>query len=234
MADLNQTSNPKKIPWYRTTWGILSILVTIFVISFILAFAFYINRRVNQIATENQAKSAQAELEQNKTLINGLNPYYLGTTTPKITIVEFGDFACPYCYDSFTAVRDLAALYPDKVKIVWRDFLGHEDSLGLALAARCAGEQGKFWEMHDGLFLHQGDLSEENIVALATKNNLDITQFNDCLSQKKYASSVAKDQLDASRLGVTGTPTWFVNNGYRIEGALGLDNLKTIVEKLDK
>ncbi|HNX11006.1 MAG TPA: DsbA family protein [bacterium] len=220
--------------WYKSWWGIFLILTAILVVSFVLAFAFYIKSLANKMNSERASQLLSAQQAANQRLLDGLNPYYLGTSTPQITIVEFGDFACSRCRESFTAIHDLAALHPDTVKIIWRDFLGHDDSFGLALAARCAGEQGKFWEMHDGLFLHQGTLNEERILDLAKQFELNTTQFSQCIKDNKYARQIAKDKSDGELLKVVGTPTWFVNNSYRIETPLSLENLQKIIEELNK
>jgi len=95
------------------------------------------------------------------------NDYFLGTSTPRLTIVEFSDFACPYCRNSYTTVREIGFKYKNSVKIIFKDFPLHADSLDLAMAGRCAGEQGLFWPLHDKLFSLQGRFATSSLPDLA-------------------------------------------------------------------
>lgn len=226
--------NRTKHHWYQTWWGIFTIIVIVAVLSFLIAAAFYVKNLAEKINQEKTNQSTQEQAAINRELTEGLNPYYLGTSTPKVTIVEFADFSCPYCRQSANAIREIAALYPDTVKIIWRDYLGHDDSLDLALIARCAGEQNKFWEMHDGLFDNQGATTAAVITEIAEQNDLDMKKFSQCITDRKYINLIAKDESDATRLGVKGTPTWFINGSYQLEGSLSLENLQQIIQELTK
>ena len=146
-----------------------------------------------------------------------------------MTIVEFSDFACPYCKDNFPVVRELGLKYKDDIKIIYRDYLGHNESLDLALAARCAGEQGKFWYMHDKLFSNQEQATLANLPVMAQQLGLDVKSFNSCLSSKKHLSRVREDLDAAEKIGITKTPSWMIN-GYLIEGAIDRDSFINIIE----
>jgi protein-disulfide isomerase len=122
--------------------------------------------------------------------------------------------------------------YSDKVKHIYRDFpaLG-ENSVNLALAARCAGEQGLFWPMHDKLFQNQGVSTPKELLELANQIGADTVKYELCYSQKKYLNLIQKDFLDGETLGVNGTPTWFIN-GQKIEGDIPLNIFTQIIEEL--
>lgn len=167
----------------------------------------------------------------NQALIEGKNNYSFGATEPRVTIVEFSDFACPFCLASFPALREVSVKYQNQVKVIFRDWPGHDYSLSLALAAYCAGEQGKFWEMHDKLFQNQSETfgSDKNQLAmLAQQLGIYNTQFQTCFDSQKYLPQIRANFVDSQTLGVTGTPTWFIN-GHKIEGQLSAGELEQLL-----
>ncbi len=157
-----------------------------------------------------------------------------GTAKPKITIVEFGDFTCHFCHEDFPIVRAMMVKYPDIVKFIWRDRVPTQRSLVLAMTAQCAGAQGKFWPMHDKLFLNQSDTLGTNaaeIIGLAEQLNLDLDTFRLCLKNQAYLSKITKSMKTSLDLGVNGTPTFFIN-GQKYEGVLSADNFEAIINEL--
>jgi protein-disulfide isomerase len=146
-------------------------------------------------------------------------------------IVEFSDFACPYCKASHEAVREMGLKYKNDIKIIYRDFLGHNNSLDLALAGRCAGEQNKFWAMHDKLFLNQDDISLSSLPILAQQIGVSTSTFNNCLKSQKYLAHIQADMAAAEKMKVTATPTWIIN-GYLVKGTLDRDGLDSIIKEI--
>lgn len=145
----------------------------------------------------------------------------LGDEQSAITIVEFGDFECPFTLQEFPIIRSLMARYP-QVRFIYRDFPIselHKNALPAALAARCAQAQKKYWEYHDKLFLNQADLSTAALQRYALEAGLDTAAFNNCLSNETYKKEVARDLQDGAALGVRGTPTFFIN-GSKVEGVV--------------
>ncbi len=141
----------------------------------------------------------------------------LGNKDAPITIVEFSDFECPFCGKHFlTSHPQIVENYVNtgKVKIVYRDFPldFHKNAQKAAEAAECADEQGKFWEMHDKLFLNQDSLSMENFKQWAKDIELDAAQFNACIDSEKYVEEIQNDVKDGTKYGISGTPTFFINN----------------------
>jgi len=144
----------------------------------------------------------------------------LGPKDAPIVIAEFGDFQCPYCGRSEETIKEIRKEYGDKVRLVYLDFplSFHEYAFPAALAARCAGEQHKFWDYHDALFQNQTKLTTPDLKNIAAGLKLDTKQFDACLDSQKYADEVRADQEQGSALGVDGTPGFFVN-GRAITGA---------------
>jgi protein-disulfide isomerase len=151
---------------------------------------------------------------------------YKGSENARVVLVEFSDFACPYCAKlEKEVIPKILERYGDKIKLVYRDYPVHDNiSIVTASASNCAGEQGKYWEYHDLLFERQsewikGDVNKNSsfLYDYAEEIGLNVEEFRACLLSEKYAEEVKKDYLDGIKAGVTGTPTIFVN-GIKIEG----------------
>jgi protein-disulfide isomerase len=223
--------HPAPTKWYKKWWGVLVLLILFFVAVVVVACTMYIVKVVQEVRTEGASINTAQKIAADKKLIEGENNYWLGTSTPRITIVEFSDFACPYCQDNFSVVRELGFKYQNEIKIIYRDYIGHNESMDLALAARCAGEQGKFWPMHDKLFTNQDQAGLTNLPIFAQQLGLDVKAFNSCLSNKKYLSDVRVDMDAADKIGITKTPSWMIN-GYLLEGAIGREDFIKIIDSI--
>lgn len=143
-----------------------------------------------------------------------------GPDSAKVTVVEFSDFQCPACKSAHFQLTNLFDKYGDKIKFVYRDFplMGkHPDALPAAVAATCAGEQGKYWEMHDQLFRAKS-LKENDFKGFAKQLALDGAKFEACIKKPEHATEVMKDLEDGQKYGVNSTPTFYVN-GYLVVGA---------------
>ncbi len=166
----------------------------------------------------------------------------LGDPKAPITVVEFGDYQCPFCGKFFSQTEpQLREDYvkTGKAKFVYRDFafLGPESQMA-ALASQCAAEQGKFWEYHDKLFEteiadgreNNGNLSSIFLKSLAGRLGLNQQQFDKCLDSQKYLAEIEKDYEDGRINGVGGTPTTFVN-GQSVSGAQPYSVFKAAIDK---
>lgn len=154
-----------------------------------------------------------------------------GPEEAPVTLVEYGDYECPYCGQAEQVVRELLAAFGTELRYVFRHLPleeVHEHAQLAAEAAEAAGAQGRFWEMHDLLFSHQEALEPDDLVAYARGLELDVDKFAEKLSKRKYAPRVAQDVDSADRSGVTGTPTFFAN-GRRHHGAFDLRSLTATV-----
>jgi Na+/H+ antiporter NhaA len=154
-----------------------------------------------------------------------------GPSESPVTIVEYGDFECPYCGQAEPAVRELLAGHGE-VRYVWRHLPlsdVHPQAQLAAEAAEAAAEQGRFWEMHDLLLTHQDALRIPDLVRYATQLGLDVDRFREYLRKHKGNSRVAEDVDSADLSGVSGTPTFFIN-GRRHYGAYDIETLTAAVK----
>lgn len=157
-----------------------------------------------------------------------------GDPDAPVTIVEWSDFECPFCTMFYTqTLGQIQTEYIDtgKVKFVYRDFplSFHANAQKSAEAAECAGEQGKYFEMHDKLFEEGVGGGVSSFKQFAADIELDTTEFNDCLDSGEMAGEVAKDMQDGSEAGIRGTPG-FIINGQLVSGAQPFENFKQIIE----
>ena len=157
---------------------------------------------------------------------------FKGPAKAPVTIVEFTDFHCPFCKKSLAPLAQLEAQYGDRVKLVFRDFpidQLHPAARKAHEAARCANDQGKFWAYHDKLFATAPRASIENLKTYAKEVGMDTAAFDKCLSNAKYQAAVQKDIDEGARLGVTGTPAFFIN-GRLLVGAAPLENFVRVID----
>lgn len=154
-----------------------------------------------------------------------------GPKSAPITIIEFTDFQCPYCKRSQDTLKQVEAVYGDKVKIVEKQYplQFHNRAKPAAEAVLCAKEQGKFWELHDKLFPSQS-LEDADITRFATEVGLNMPKFQKCLADHKYAAKVEADTAEGLRYGVRGTPHFFIN-GRPINGAQPFEAFKTVIDQ---
>jgi Na+/H+ antiporter NhaA len=154
-----------------------------------------------------------------------------GPSEALVTVVEYGDFECPYCGMAEPVVRELLRDFAD-VRYVWRHLPlndVHQNAQLAAEAAEAAADQGSFWEMHDLLFDHQDALRPPDLLDYARQLGLDVERFTDDLSEHKGAARIAEDVDSADLSGVAGTPTFFIN-GQRHYGAYDIAALTVAVQ----
>ncbi len=168
----------------------------------------------------------------------------LGDARAKITVIEYADFQCPFCGKFYSeAEKSIREKYvPEgKVRFVYRDyaFLG-EESTKAAEAARCANDQGKFWEYHDYLFTHQngenkGAFSNPNLESFAKEVGLEASAFHECLSSEKYAGAVTLSTQNGTKAGVQGTPKGFIlKKGKIVDTIDGAEPAASVEAKIEK
>lgn len=160
----------------------------------------------------------------------------LGNVNAPLTIVEFGDFSCPFSRASSFVMRSLAAQYPNQFLYIYRDFPITEIrpiAQNAAEAAACAREQNKFWEYHDKLYQNQSSIEDSSFEQFANQLNLNTTQFHNCFVSHKYAKQIADDYQAGFDAGVRGTPTFFIN-GNRIPGSIPKNVLEQVILSLNR
>ena len=155
-----------------------------------------------------------------------------GPATAPVTLVEYGDYECPYCGRAHPVVGELRERLGDRIRFVFRHFpldSVHPRARHAAEAAEAAGAQDRFWEMHDLLYENQEDLGDEALRRYAAEVGLDLERFEGDLAERWHAPRVREDRLGGERSGVDGTPAFFVN-GVRHEGNLDRESLLAAVE----
>lgn len=152
----------------------------------------------------------------------------------ELVIVEFADYECPYSKEEAAVARRIMTKYGSRVRFEFRDFPIeelHQNATQAAIAGRCAQEQGKFWPFHDKAFNSSPSLSYAELVAMGNEIGMDPRQFERCLLDGRYRDDVAADVAKSKELGITGTPTFFLN-GRRIDGAIPEDIFEDVIDKM--
>jgi len=164
-----------------------------------------------------------------------------GDSNAPVTIIEFSDFQCPFCrkfFDETLGQVEEIYIKTGKAKLVYRDFPlpFHPMAQKSAEAAECADDQGKFWEMHDKIFVEQSkqgsgtiQYSLDDVKRWAGEIGLNANQFNECVDSGKYSEEVKKDLADGNAAGVSGTPSFFIN-GKILVGAQPFSAFEQVIE----
>jgi protein-disulfide isomerase len=155
-----------------------------------------------------------------------------GPAGAPIVLVEYSDYQCPYCKRAQGTIDQLLTEYGDKIQLVYLDFplSFHQRAMPASVAALCAGEQDKYWEFHNSLLTVNGDFSDGDLNKRAQDLQLDMTEFAACYDSDALVQRIQGVVEGASALGVTGTPTFFVN-GRMMVGALPFEQFKTVIEE---
>lgn len=203
-----------------------------------------LNQMAAQRKAENRSAAFQRELfkKHNVSLI-GLQPARKAVTFPAdapvmgpadapITIVEFTDYQCPYCQAAQQYVDRVMDTYKGQVRLVYQEFPldFHAQAKPAGRAARCAGEQGKFWEMHLGLLRTPGTFDDSDLKSRALGLGIDAARFGECVASNKYDGVIQKAIDNGRSVGVSGTPTFFLN-GRSFSGAQPFEVFERIIEE---
>lgn len=207
------------MPWKRHLFTLGAAAVGAGVI------AFYWNVAVRPPAEERRAETPTDVAPMEQPLVTVVDPAK-GPKDAAVTIVEFGDHACPHCRSTQEAADRLLAAYPGRVRFVWKSAPSplHPGSDVAAEAALCAARGGKFWEYHARLFENSGLFDQASMAILANELGLDPTEFSACLTQDQTLPLVERTVTEARALGLTSVPTLFIN-GKRHEGAMTYEQL---------
>jgi protein-disulfide isomerase len=186
-----------------------------------------------QALLERLRKTAPVKimLEPKRVAVDSSGHPSIGAKDAPITIVEFTDFQCPFCKASEATVKQLRTKYGDKVRVVHMDFplSFHSHALDAAKAARCANDQNKFWQFHDSLFNNQGKLAPADLKQTAKTLGLNTTEFDACFDKAKHEDEIKKDLAAGEKLGVDGTPAFFID-GRPLVGAQPLPQFEQIID----
>ena len=156
-----------------------------------------------------------------------------GPADAAVTLVEYGDFECPYCGAAYPIVKDVQDRMGERLRFVFRNFpitTSHAHAEQAAEAAEAAAGQGRFWPMHDLLFENQRRLGDQDLHGYAEQAGLDVERFDSELAEHAHAARVREDFMSGVRSGVNGTPTFFVN-GARHDGSYEVEALLAALER---
>ncbi len=170
-------------------------------------------------------------LEPKRVVVDSNGHPALGSKDAPVTIVEFTDFQCPYCKATESTLKQLRDKYGDKIRLVHMDYPlpFHAHAHDAATAARCAGEQGKFWQFHDSLFANQGKLAPADLKATAKTLGMNPTKFNECFDKSKFDAQIKADQAAGEKVGVDGTPAFFID-GRPLTGAQPAPKFEELIQ----
>ncbi len=159
-----------------------------------------------------------------------------GSADAPVTLVQYGDYECPYTRQSTTGVRAIQQQLGSQLRFVFRNFPLteiHPHALHSAEAAEAADAQGKFWEMHDYIFHHQHTLEDADLKRFAEAVSLDVVQFEQDITQHQHLHRVEADLEGGERSGVQGTPTFYIN-GIRHDESWEQEALLAAIERVLK
>jgi protein-disulfide isomerase len=158
----------------------------------------------------------------------------LGPADAPVTLIEYGDYECPDCFNAEPVVRELRGRLGDRLRVIFRHFPRssiHPRASAAAAAAEAAAAQGKFWEMHSALFRHQKQLADLDLTHLALQIGLEVYRFQQSVESQAIARRIAKDHDDAVRNHVKGTPTFFIND-RRYRGPVNVEAMAAAINEL--
>jgi Na+/H+ antiporter NhaA len=206
---------------------------------FSAALSWIVYRGVQRLPVETRARQLLATAEDLPDLAEDVDPardHIRGPDSAPVTLVEYGDYECPYCGQAEIVVRELLSEFGDDVRYVWRHLPlndVHANAQMAAEASEAAAAQEAFWPMHDRLLAAQEELAPEDLRRVAAELGLDAERFWRELQRRDYAERVADDVASADESGVAGTPSFFIN-GRRHQGAYDIDTLSEAVRAAEK
>jgi protein-disulfide isomerase len=158
--------------------------------------------------------------------------WYRGAKDATVTLLEFSDFQCPFCGKAQPTIDRILATYGNKIKFSFRHFpleQIHPYALQASYAAECAGDEDKFWAMHDKLFANQNALTQANLIAYGKELGLDEAKFSACINSDEKQALIDADMTDGEDAGIQGTPTFMVNN-VKIVGAESYEKFSSVID----
>jgi Na+/H+ antiporter NhaA len=189
---------------------------------------------IRRLPTQVRARQIAGTVDDILDLSDDVDPerdHIRGPDEALVTLLEYGDFECPYCGQAESVVRELLSSFDDDLRYVWRHLPltdVHSTAQLAAEASEAAAAQGEFWEFYDALFAHQAAFTPEDLSKYAGELSLDVERFRDELRRRAYTPRVSEDVASADASGVSGTPTFFIN-GRRHQGAYDVATLAAAV-----
>lgn len=238
---MEESSVTHKHRFYETPGGVLFLAIGALILLTLFYLVFQVFRQFQKVGIAELANQYQGHFTQGRrnstakpreelALAITDDPSF-GPKDAPVQIIEFGDFECPFSRDFSFGLREIMVKYPERFNFIFRDFPLkeiHPRGFRAAEAANCAGDQDKYWPMHDKLFQNQDRLADLDLKLYAVQVGLDMSQFNACFDGRIHREEIEIDMADGQAAGVVGTPTFFIN-GVKVEGAIPKDVLEKII-----
>lgn len=211
------------------------IALAIILLSYIAVIAYFSLLNNNDTAAINGGLGQSLVSQNLITILKNNTPQIsadspvLGKENAPIVIFEYASFDCAYSAQSQSTIKEILNQYPAEIKLIWKDLPANEKTMPAHQAARCAGEQGKFWEYADWLWQNQKDLSLENLKKLAQDLKLNAEEFGQCLNDEKITEAINQNIAEAERLMIENTPHFYINS-QELMGLATFENLKKMIE----
>ncbi|HEY0631467.1 MAG TPA: Na+/H+ antiporter NhaA [Thermoleophilaceae bacterium] len=209
----------------------VGVLATTIVAAGLATLVFGVVRRLPENVRARQIQGTRDDILDLSEDVDPERDHVRGSDDAPVTLVEYGDYQCPYCGQAEVVIRELLVSFGDDLRYVWRHLPlsdVHEHAQMAAEAAEAAAEQGDFWRMHDTLLDHQGDLNPPDLTRYARDLGLDVDRFWEALRSRREVPRIAEDVASADASGVAGTPSFFIN-GRRHQGAYDVNTLTQAV-----
>jgi protein-disulfide isomerase len=193
-------------------------------------------RVIRRLPADVRARQVAGTADELLDLSHDVDPardHIRGPHEAPVTLIEYGDYECPYCGQAEVAIRELLVSFGDDLRYVWRHLPlndVHPNAQTAAEAAEAAAAQGAFWAMNDLLLERQPRLTAPDLTGYAQELGLDLERFHDELRRREHASRVAEDVASADSSGVAGTPSFFIN-GRRHQGSYDVGTLAAAVRR---
>lgn len=188
-------------------------------------------RRAEYVASLRSGTSVEIRLEPPRLQHPISGGRTIGSADAPVSIVEFSDFQCPYCAALTASLTRLRTEYPSKIRLTFKQFPlpMHPQAAKAAEASLCAAEQDRFWQMHDLLFNQQNTLAEARFSDIAEHIGINVVAFEKCVDSRKFFAEVNHDHAEAIGLGLTATPSLFIN-GRLLVGTKPYEALRAIID----
>jgi|TARA_B100001540_G_C15517811_1_gene511081 protein-disulfide isomerase len=210
---------------------------------YFLAIPVIIGLIIGFIFISNEDNSDQKSNLLNKEKLLENTPPIIGDVDAKITILEFGDYQCTFCYKFHQqTLEKIKESYIDtgKVNYTYKDFpLNGLDSILAAEASFCANEQGKYWEYHDTIFNNwagerTGWITSNSLLDFAEQNKLNVNEFTECVNNHKYTQKVIENQKFAENIGINATPSFLIFNDEKLVRVIGAQPIEKFVDAIQQ
>ena len=210
---------------------------------YFLAIPVIIGLIIGFIFISNEDNSDQKSNLLNKENLLENTPPIIGDVDAKITILEFGDYQCTFCYKFHQqTLEKIKESYIDtgKVNYTYKDFpLNGLDSILAAEASFCANEQGKYWEYHDTIFNNwagerTGWITSNSLLDFAEQNKLNVNEFTECVNNHKYTQKVIENQKFAENIGINATPSFLIFNDEKLVRVIGAQPIEKFVDAIQQ